>query len=306
MDVGGWHSRMQLGANGYPVFVRDNEDWQIHKSKLALFTTQNGLTWKKSFLDLPEDNVNAFEIADFLVENGVYHITYGDSAYNKPVLDGKGSTTYINGIFHNLHYATSQDGQNWVHHIIDSSGTLYAYEFWPALVLDSGRPVISMYKYAEYGNQYNTGTSALLAKWNGTDWQNKIITNTTYPDSREGMGVGLVVNGTGDYFGVWDFSPGDTHDDNFRGPRGNIALARSGAAGDWTQKAQMAPFGLEGAAKLRIHGGKLFFLALGDYVDVKLYFYEYNISDFVGSTTPPPGPSSSTGMALPAVYLLLK
>ncbi len=290
---GGWHSRMQLDAQDFPVFIRDNEDWQASPvvSKLALVTTQDGITWSKSFLSLPD--VLNFRIADFLVENGVYHITYGDSAY-------------VNPVFHNLHYATSQDGKNWIHHTIDSSGTLYTNEFWTALVLDGGRPVIAMYKYAEYGNQYNTGTSALLAKWNGTAWQNKIITDTTYPDSREGMGVGLVVNGTGDYFGAWDYSPDDTHDDNFRGARGNIALARSGPAGDWTQKVQIAPFSLEGTAKLRIHGGKLFFLGLGDHVDAKLYFYEYNISDFGGSTTPPPGPSPSTGMALPAVYLLLK
>ncbi len=287
---GGWHSRMQLDAQGLPVFIRDNEDWQASPavSKLALFTTQDGITWSKSFLSLPD--VLKFRIADFLVENGVYHITYGDSAY-------------VNPVFHNLHYATSQDGKNWVHHTIDPSGTLYTNEFWTALVLDGGLPVISMYKYAEFGNQYNTGTSALLAKWNGTAWQNKIITNTTYPDSREGMGVGLVVNGREDYFGAWDFSPDNTHDDNFRGARGNIALARSGSAGDWTQKVQIAPFSLEGTAKLRIHGGKLFLLALGDHVDAKLYFYEYNISDFGGSTPPP---SSSTGMALPAVYLLLK
>jgi hypothetical protein len=287
VDGGGWHSRMQLDAQGYPVFVRDNEDWQASPvvSKLALFTTQDGITWSKSFLSLP--NVLDFRIADFLFENGVYHITYGDSAY-------------VNPVFHNLHYATSQDGKNWVPYTIDSSGTLYTNEFWTSLVLDGGHPVISMYKYAEYGNQYNTGTSALLSKWRGTDWQNKIITNTTYPNSREGMGVGLVVNGTGDYFGAWDYSPDDTHDDNFRGARGNIALARSGSAGDWSQKTQIAPFSLEGAAKLRIHGGKLFFLALGDHVDAKLYFYEYNISDFGGSTTP------SFGKAMSAIYLLLK
>lgn len=299
VDAGGWHTRMQLDAQGYPVFVRDNATWPEEVSKLALLTTQNGTDWTKSYLDLPY--ATAFKVADFLVENGVYYITYGDSAYIKPVLTGKGSTTYRDGVFHNLHYVTSLNGQSWTHREIDSSGTMYELEFWPALVLDNGRPVISMYKYAEYGNQYNTGTSALMANWNGIDWQNKIITDTSYPDSREGMGVGLVVNGAGDYFGVWDYSPDDTHNDDFRGERGNIALVRSGSANDWSQKFQIAPFSLEGAAKLRIDGGKLFFLGLGDYIDAKLYFYEYNISTLGGGT-----PSSSTGTTLPAAYLLLK
>jgi hypothetical protein len=300
VDDGGWHSRIQLDVHGYPVFVRDNKTWPEQVSKLAFLTTQNGQTWDKSFLALPD--VTAFRIANFLVENGVYHITYGDSAYIKPVLSGVGSTTYINGVFHNLHYATSQDGQGWVDSTVDSSGTLYELEFWTALALDGGRPVIAMFKYSEYGNKYASGTSTMLAKWNGCEWQKKIITSTDYPDSNEGSSVGLVVNGPDDYFGAWDFSPTYPQDDNFRGARGNIALARGGAiGGKWAEKAQVDPFSLEGAAKLCIHGGRLFFLGLGDYVDAKLYFREYDIS-YLGGIMPP----SSTGKALPAVYFLLK
>lgn len=302
VDSGGWHSRMQLDAQGRPVFVRDNEDWQANPavSKLAMLTTQNGTTWNKTFLSLPP--VNAFRIAGFLVDNGVYHITYGDSAYIKPVLTGFGSTTYQNGVFHNLHYATSQDGQGWTDSTIDSSGTLYELEFWTALVLDGGSPVVSMFKYSEYGNKYASGTTTMLAKLQGTEWQKKIITNTKYPDCNEGSSVGMVVNGPDDYFGGWDNSPVYPQDDNFLGVRGNIALARGGAAGgEWTQKAQVAPFSLEGVARLRIHGGKLFFLALGDYVDAKLYFYEYDIGQLLGAL-----PSSPAGQPLPAVYLLLK
>jgi len=98
VDSGGWHTRMQLDGNGYPVFIRDNETWPGRVSKLALVTTRDAVTWEKAFLDLPD--VPKFRIADFLVENGVYHITYGDSAYVRPVLDGHGSTTYVDGIFH--------------------------------------------------------------------------------------------------------------------------------------------------------------------------------------------------------------
>ncbi len=217
---------MQLDPQGRPVFIRDSEDWQANPkvSKLAILTTQNGSVWSKSFLALPA--ATAFRIANFLVENGVYHITYGDSAYVKQVLTGIGSTTYTSGVFHNLHYATSQDGQAWTHNVIDSSGTLYELESWTALVLDGGNPVAAMFKYAEYGGKYASGTSTVLHSWNGAGWQQKIITSTAYPDCNEGAAVGLVVNGTGDYFGAWDFSPTYPQDDNIRGERGEYCLGQ--------------------------------------------------------------------------------
>ncbi|MDH3329466.1 MAG: hypothetical protein OEM01_09555 [Desulfobulbaceae bacterium] len=308
VDDGGWHSRMQLDSNGYPVFVRGGKKWPEPPSRLVLLTTLDGTTWDKSYLNVTP--VEKFRLADFVYANGTYHITYGDSAYTKEVWDGKGMTARIDGTFHDFYYITSQDGTNWTEHVIDNSHTLYESEFWTALVLVDGRPLIAMYKYAEYGGIYNRGTSARLSEWTGSSWTNKIITNQTYPDTSEGMGVGLVVNASGDYFGAWDFSPDDTHDDDFRGPRGNIAMARSGPQNDWTPKVQVDPFSLEGRTRLRIHGGKLFFLALGDFVDSKLYFREYNISD-LNAVLPPtgggvtPSTNSGEGTYLPAVYHML-
>ncbi len=306
VDDGGWHSRMQLDENSYPIFVRGGKKWPEPPSRLILLTTTDGATWDKSYLNLTP--VTKFRLADFVYANGTYHITYGDSAYTKEVWDGKGMTTRIDGTFHDFYYITSQDGTNWDEHAIDTSHTLYELEFWTALVLVEGRPLIAMYKYAEYGNRYNRGTSARLSEWTDSSWTHKIITKQTYPDTSEGMGVGLVVNASGDYFGAWDFSPDNTHDDDFRGPRGNIALARSGPKKDWTPKVQVDPFSLEGRTRLRIHGGKLFFLALGDFVDSKLFYREYNISELNKVLPPPTGfpPSGSGGgTSLPAVFHML-
>ncbi|MBU0946538.1 MAG: hypothetical protein KJ804_20560 [Proteobacteria bacterium] len=300
---GGWHSRMQLDSNGRPVFVREGETWPEQVSKLILLTSQDGETWDSS--PLPLADVTRFRIADFVVENGAYHVTYGDSRYSYEVWNGKWMTARVMGVFHDFHYATSEDGVSWIEHTIDSSHTLYEMEFWTTMVLDGGKPVIGMYKYAEYGNKYNTGTSAVSYKWNGSTWLQKGITDTSYPDSREGMGVGLVVNGSGDYFGAWDYSPDYPQDDDFRGERGNIALARSGANGDWEPKAQVDPFSLEGRAKLCIYGNYLFFLALGDFVDAKLYFRKYNIAA-LAEDLPVSLSAKGGGKALPAVYLLVR
>lgn len=302
VDRGGWHTRMQLDGNGYPVFIRDNEIWQEDVSKLALVTTRDGATWEMSYLDLP--NVPKFRIADFLVENGVYHITYGDSAYVRPVLDGHGSTTYVDGIFHNLWYARSQSGSNWTAPVLlDGPGTLYDREYWTAMALDGGNPLVSMYKYNEYGGKYATGTSAILIRFSGGAWLKKTITGTDYPNTREGMGMGLAVNGPGDYFGVWNYSPDYIIPDDEFTNSGNTALARSGSSGDWTAKAQVDPFSLEGKAKLKIQGNRLFLLALGNALDTKLYFREYNMFALGNALSASGG--GGTGTVLPAIYNIL-
>ncbi|MDW7773257.1 MAG: hypothetical protein SCH71_10245 [Desulfobulbaceae bacterium] len=303
VDGGGFHTRMQLDNNGYPVFVRGAHPGGV--AKLALLTTTDGLTWDKSFLNLTQ--VPKFRLADFEYNNGTYHITYGDSAYTKLVWNGSVMTQKINGTFHDFYYITSRDGVNWTEHVIDNSHTLFEMEFWTALELVDDRPLIAMYKFAEYGNVYNRGTSVKLSEWSGSSWIHKIITNRIYADTSEGMGVGLAVNGPGDYFGAWDFSPSYPQ---ILPPSsaGNTAMRRSGPLNDWSPIAQLDSFSLEGRARLRIFGGKLYFLALGDYTDPKLNFREYNIADlnFVSlpvGNVPPPGVSSD--FPLNAVYHML-
>lgn len=278
VDDGAWHSRMQLDDNGYPMFVRGGQS--NGTSKLVLLKTKDGITWTESFLNLPD--VTKFRIADFLYANGTYHITYGDTAYTKPVVEMTRSIppVFNPGKFHNQHYATSQDGLQWVHHLLDTSGTWYELEFWHSLVLDQGNPIIAMYKYDQYNDIYNRGTSVLLSKWDGATWNQSIITDTTYPDTSEGMGIGIAVIGPDDYFAAWDFSPDDTHDPFIRGPRGNIVMARSRPSDYWEPRVQLDPFSLEGRVRLHTDGSHLFFLALGDFVEPRLYFREIDIADF--------------------------
>ncbi len=307
VDSGGWHTRMQLDDFGDPVFIRDNITSSEPKTKLAL-VKMGGDTWEKTYIDLPP--VTKFRIADFIYQNGVYHITYGDSTYTRKVLEFHHSSKYIDGIFHNLHYAKSTDGVNWKGlHTLDSSGTLYEKEFWTSLVLDGGNPMAAMYKYNEYGDKYATGTSAILMTYSGGSWQKKTITDTTFPNSREGMGVGLAVNTSGDYFGAWNYSPDYIiPDPELSGLKGNTALVRNGPKNDWTEKGQVDPISLEGRAKLKIHGNSLFFLGLLDFTNVKLYFREYSMPYLNTALKPsgwsPPNPNASKG--LPAIYYLLR
>ena len=300
---GAWHTRMQLDDNNHPMFIRENETWPEQQTRLVLVTTSDGTTWSKTYLNLPP--VNKFRIGEFLYKDGTYHVTYGDGIETRPVLAGKGATTTIQGLFHNLYYATSTDGQTWSVRLVDDSRSLYENEFWTALALDNGTPLVAMYKYAEYGGQYNTGTSALLAKWNGDNWIKKNITPASYPATREGMGVGIAVRGPGDYYGAWDFSPDNTYDDNFRGARGNIAVAHNGADGSWSEKWQLAPFSAEGEVKVCIRGDRLYVLALGDFVDAKLYFWEIDLNALSGGGTPSASGLTDNAPALPAILMLL-
>ncbi len=272
---GGWWGRMQLGGNGYPVFVRGGTEWPDVTSRMVMHTTTDGATWDTTYLDLPP--ATKYQICDFIISDGTYHISYGDSQHKKFVWSNKAMTEKVWDVFHDLHYVSSNDGTNWTHHLIDNSQTLRNIEFWTKMVLDEGRPLIAMYKYAEYGNKFNRGTSARLSEWTGSNWKHKIITNQIYPDTSEGMGVGLAVVAPGDYFGAWDFSP--SYPQILPGSsRGNTAMRRSGAKDDWSNVSQLDPFSLEGKARLRARDGKLYFLALGDYTDTKLYFREFSIS----------------------------
>lgn len=308
IDQGGWHTRMQLDNLGNPVFIRDHKIWPEEVSKLALVKTTDGQTWEKTYLNLPA--VNKFRIADFVYGDGVYHITYGDSAHTRQLLEFHHSNNYIDGIFHNLHYAKSTDGVNWTDlHTLDNSGTLYEKEFWTSMVLDRGNPMASMYKYNEYGNKYATGTSAILISYSGGSWHKKTITDTTFKNSREGMGVGLAVNDSGDFFGAWNYSPDYLiPDEEFHGKKGNTALVRNGPKNDWTLKGQIDPFSLEGRAKLKIHGNSLYFLGLIDFTNVKLYFREYSMTylDKVLATGGGGTSSPNASKIMPAIYTLLQ
>lgn len=303
--AGTWWGRMQLGDNGYPIFVSSSINWQTdNSSKLVMHTTSDGQIWNQSDLNLPRPSGNyAYIVADFLYSDGVYHVTYGDSAYLQYVWRDGSETQKEWHIFHDLHYATSTNGVTWTHFVVDGSHTLRNSEYWTALALDNGKPLIGMFNYAEYDNKFSRGTSAKLSKWNGSSWEHKIITNQIYPDTHEGMGIGLVVNGPGDYFGAWDFSPWTPQ---ILPPsiHGNIGMRRSGSNGKWENVAQLDAFSLEGTMKLRIQNGRLYSLSLADYMDAKLYFREFSIAA-ISTYLPTSNPPEGGGAAMPSIYMLL-
>lgn len=290
VDAGAWHSRMQLDNQENPVFVRESATWPELVSRLTLVSTTDGTTWKPSFLDLP--SITKFRLADFIFQEGNYHITYGDSALTKAVLTGKGSTTYQQGTFHNLHHASSSDGKNWVATVVDNSGSLYEMEFWTSMIIDNQTPVVGMYRYSEYNGLYNTGTSAIVARWNGTGWDQTLATKATYQATREGMGIGLAATGPQRYLGAWDYSPDNTYNAAFRGKRGNIAIATNGDNNGWSEKLQVDPFSAEGKLIMKVANNRAHILVLGDFVDAKLYYRELDL-DYVGEQF------KSSGMTTP-------
>ena len=277
---GAWNTRMQLDENGQPVFVRENQDWPSLQSKLVLLRTANGLNWTQSDIAVPR--VTKFRVADFLYRQGTFRITYGDSSMARQVLIGKGETSYKTGIFHNLYYAESANGNQWDAIQVDTSGTLYEDEFWTTLAVDGQTPIGAVYRYAEVDGQYNTGTSLAFFRSTEDGVVTQIITSADYAETREGMGAALLVEAPGEYLGVWDFSPDDTQDPYFRGERGNIALARNGEDGQWKEKLQVDAFSAEGRVVFKKMDGSLHILVLGDFVDAKLYYRELDLAYIKG------------------------
>jgi len=314
VDDGGWWSRMQLDSAGWPMFVREYynyEIWPTEKYRLALFTTTDGLSWEQRLLNAPGDSDKPYRLGDFLYQDGRYHVTFGDSAYTKEVWDGFQETARGPGTFHNLHYVTSTDGVHWTQYLVNGSGTLYEQEFWTTMILSQGSPLVAMFQYNEYDNHYCMGTSAILHRWTGAGFDaGTIITNQLYPNTNEGMGVGLVEYHVNDFFGAWDFSP-VTPQILPPSDAGNTALSRSGVSGTWPERVQLAPYSMEGAAKLRLRGDRLYFLALENYLDARLAFREFRIADveqvlpYIPSSDGGAPPAGKNG-AIPAIYLLLR
>jgi len=275
VDEGAWHTRMQLDETGRPLFLREDETWPEQVSKLTLLITTDLTTWDEHYLGIAD--VSRFRLADFVYEDGVYHVTYGDSSLTQLVLAGKGSTNHIDGTFHKLFYTSSPDGRKWSTTLLDDAGNLYENEFWTTLAVDGGTPLVGAYQYAEYDGLYNTGTWALLALRQGDIWEKRNITPANYEATRAGASIAILVRSPGEYLGIWDFSPDNTYDGGFRGARGNIAIARNGQDNAWSHKVQLDPFSAEGRIVARRNGERLHVLVLGDFVDAKLYYRELDL-----------------------------
>lgn len=299
VDNGAWHTRMQLDEAGRPLFLREDETWPGQVSKLTLLDTTDGTTWNERYLGIA-DTAHRFRLADFLYQDGVYHVTYGDSSRTRQVRAGKGSDMYVTGTFHRLFYASSSDGLRWSSSLVDDSGNLYENEFWTTLAVDGDVPLVGAYQYAEYDGVFNTGTWALLALKRDTVWEKRNITPATYAATRAGASIAVLVRAPGEYLGIWDLSPNNTYDGSFRGARGNIAIARNGKDNAWDHKVQLDPFSAEGRVVARRRGSRLHILALGDFVDAKLYYRELDL-DIVEQRLDAASSGFPWGSFLPAI-----
>ena len=261
---GGWHTRMQLDSSGKPVFVRENG-----KSLRMFRPGATEGTWDETSF-APSGHIQ-YRIANFACDpvRNCFHVTYGDNA---------GTT---NGApLHHFLYASSTDTVDWVASTVDDSLTLWELEFWTSMVLDpDGHPIVSMYKFAQYNGNYNTGTSLLLGHHDGTNWTTRrivgYIPGETPPDHRAGMGGQLVMDESGSLYGAWDNSP--DHPIDFDGEFGNIAMDHSETGSEWQSQFQVEPFSAEGYCRMAIHGTNLYLLALGHYADTKLYLIHLGI-----------------------------
>jgi hypothetical protein len=261
LDAGGWHTRMELNLEDNPVFIREGV------GSLRLFT-KSSEGWIEETITINPGS-SSYRLGEFKIdhERAVYHVLYGDG------------TTY-----HNLWHASGALSAPWSATPVDQSGTLAEFEFWKALALDSsGSPHVAMYKYASFGGKYNTGTSLLYAhkpRGNDDSWEKTIIAGAgpgSPPDHRAGMGVGMVFDDEGRLHAVWDNSPDFPYD--FNGERGNIVYHFPDSAGRFSSGHQVKPYSLEGNARMVSRNNRLFLLALADYVDAGLYFYEADLTD---------------------------
>ena len=286
VDIGAWNTVMQLDAKSLPIFIREGQSppWTANNYQLKLVSTNNGgKSWISSFLNLPQVNtypsLARYRLGDFIYAAGKYNIIYGDNGYQKTILNGKDAKTYTKAYFHDLIYANSTDGVNWQTYPADNSKRLNEMEFWVSLAMDGNKAITGVYQYAEYNNSYNNGTRAHLAQITPSKIQD-VYTNTgvTWPATREGAGIGLLVSEPGNYLGAWDFSPDYPYNMKFNATDGNIALARNGTDNLWKEKISIAPYSAEGRVLLRqSNKNNLHILVLGDYLNTKLYYQEFNM-----------------------------
>jgi len=308
---GAFHTRMQLDSNHQPIFVREGEifqkDGQLLERPFArtlrLYRPTGDNTWAVTELHnaLPSLASTAgssypypyYRIADFVYDTARkrFHLTYGDKDADYlrttyPTCNASHAASCKAVYFppttgHNLRYAYSDDGANWVSSVIDSSGTLSENEFWTDLVLNgNGTPYAAMYRYATMPNGIHGGTSNLVGKYDAgaNGWSTVAVAGqTSYPGVAHvaGMGPGLAIDSAGGIHGVWDNSPAQPIDAD--GSNGNTMYRYSPDGLNWKTHQMLLPYSVEGNARVQLFNNQLVVLYLGDYKDARLILGEFTV-----------------------------
>lgn len=312
ISSGAFHTRMQLGAQGSPIFIREYEiftndgitflDPPFAKAlRIQVHQPDGQWTNREHILNLPP--AEDYRISNFLYEadTGRYHITYGDKnavflgntypTVNPPVTADKSPVFFPPGSGHQLWYAYSDDMQNWHSSIIDPSGNISENEFWSDLELNSeGVPYIANFRYKTDAQGIQQGSTNIIGSFTNNIWQTQTVAGKTTgaSASRAGMGTKLIATANGGFHAIWDSSPDKPIDaEVIPAPgetAGGIGMYRYSPDGQhWAVRRVLFPFSIEGQIRAKLYQDKLLVMVLGDARDSRLVFGEFRV----------PGPTES-------------
>lgn len=301
VSPGGFNTRMQLDANGNPVFAREyqvflNPDGSCCRSQpfpgaLRILVPTAGSTnkWTSNVLNLPANSAQYYRLAGFVYDTAHkrYHILWGDhnavtlsSEYpsqNNPVTAGVTAVYFPPGAGHKLWYAYSDDLTTWTSSEVDSSGNISENEFWTDMITDSsGTPWVASYRYATDSTGRQEGTSNIIGNLtSGNTWAMETVEGKTTGASpaRAGASSKLLVDSAGRFHGVWDDSPDKPIDAD--GADGNIMYRFSTDGKNWAARQALLPYSAEGQCRAKIYNNTLLLMVLGDFRNARLAFSEF-------------------------------
>jgi hypothetical protein len=298
VSSGAFNTKMQLDANGNPVFAREyqiflNPDGTLrtppYPQALRIQTLAPGSTnqWTSTVLNLP--SAVYYRLAGFAYDtvHNRYQVLYGDhnapslsSTYptcNPPASSCAASVYFPPGSGHNLWYASSSDLTNWTASLVDGSGNISENEFWTDLVVDgSGTPWVSSYRYATNAQGVQEGTTNIIGSLQSNNtWTIETVAGKTAgaSPSRAGAVSKLLIDSSGSFHGVWDDSPDKPIDAD--GADGNIMYQFSPDGKNWAVRQAIEPYSAEGECRTKIYKNKFLLMVLGDYKNTRLVFSEF-------------------------------
>lgn len=309
ISSGGFHTKMQLDANGKAIFAREYEIFVTEdgtllsppfpkalRIQLPIADAENKWTDRDYVFRLPSPTSPAedYRLGTFLYDkqSGRYHLTYGDK--NAVVLRNTYPTTnppdntpdktpvpFPPGAGHKLWYAYSDDLKNWSTSIIDPSGDISENEFWTDLILDSnGIPYVANFRYKTDAQGIHQGSTNIIGKFINGAWKIQTVAgkSTGASASRAGMGPKLTIDAAGNFHAVWDNSPDKPIDgESGQFGAGTIMYRFSPDGENWNVRQMLLAYSAEGQCKAKIFNDKYLLMVLGDARDTYLKFIEFQM-----------------------------